>query len=72
VPKDHIVIEVEGALDEAINPFILKYLNRLSDLLFLLACLEEKGEKDRHGKDNGSAPGDRMEHMERMHQSQRP
>jgi cob(I)alamin adenosyltransferase len=25
------------------NPFILKYLNRLSDLVFLLACFEEKG-----------------------------
>ncbi len=24
------------------NPFILKYLNRLSDLIFLLACFEEK------------------------------
>jgi cob(I)alamin adenosyltransferase len=94
-----------------VNPLTLKYLNRLSDLLFLLACLEEKEEKDRrrisrafaiqaltrpglrqwtlfmaaivlvlvtvivllllfHGKDNGSAPGDMMEHMERMHQMQ--
>jgi cob(I)alamin adenosyltransferase len=96
-----------------VNPVILKYLNRLSDLLFLLACLEEKEEKDRrrisrafafqtlsrpglrkgamfmaaivlilvtvivllllfHGKDNGFAPEDMMEHMDRMHQSQRP
>ena len=29
------------------NRYILKYLNRLSDLLFVLACLEEKDEKDR-------------------------
>jgi cob(I)alamin adenosyltransferase len=29
-------------------PLVLKYLNRLSDLLFLLACLEEKGEFMRH------------------------
>jgi hypothetical protein len=28
-------------------PINLKYLNRLSDLLFLLACLEEKEEKER-------------------------
>jgi len=96
-----------------VNPFTLKYLNRLSDLLFLLACLEERGEKDRrrisrsfafqaltrpgfrkwimfmativltlvtvivllllfHGKDNGSSPGDVMEHMEKMHQTQQP
>lgn len=27
------------------NPFILKYLNRLSDLIFLLACFEEKDEE---------------------------
>jgi hypothetical protein len=24
------------------NPYLLQYLNRLSDLIFLLACLEEK------------------------------
>jgi cob(I)alamin adenosyltransferase len=30
-----------------VNPLIFKYLNRLSDLLFLLACLEEKEEKER-------------------------
>ena len=29
------------------NPFILKYLNRLSDLIFLLACFEEKDEKEK-------------------------
>ncbi len=29
------------------NPFILKYLNRLSDLVFLLACFEEKGDRER-------------------------
>lgn len=29
------------------NPFILKYLNRLSDLLFVLACFEEKDAEDR-------------------------
>ena len=27
------------------NPFILKYLNRLSDLIFLLACFEEKDDE---------------------------
>ncbi len=29
------------------NPHILKYLNRLSDLIFVLACFEEKGEEER-------------------------
>ena len=29
------------------NPFILKYLNRLSDLIFLLACFEEKEESEK-------------------------
>lgn len=29
------------------NPFILKYLNRLSDLIFLLACFEEKDEEEK-------------------------
>ncbi len=29
------------------NPFILKYLNRLADLLFLLACFEGKNAEDR-------------------------
>ncbi len=29
------------------NPFILKYLNRLSDLIFLLACFEEKGDEEK-------------------------
>jgi len=29
------------------NPFILKYLNRLSDLIFLLACFEEKDDRER-------------------------
>ena len=28
------------------NSYILKYLNRLSDLIFLLACLEEKDEEE--------------------------
>ncbi len=31
-----------------VNPLVLKYLNRLSDLLFLLACLEEKKDQRRH------------------------
>ena len=31
-----------------VPPLVLKYLNRLSDLLFLLACLEEKDEFKRH------------------------
>jgi cob(I)alamin adenosyltransferase len=30
-----------------VNPTVLTYLNRLSDLLFLLACLEEKEEEKR-------------------------
>ena len=29
------------------NPYILKYLNRLSDLIFLLACFEEKDEDEK-------------------------
>jgi cob(I)alamin adenosyltransferase len=29
------------------NPHILKYLNRLSDLIFVLACFEEKDEEER-------------------------
>jgi cob(I)alamin adenosyltransferase len=29
------------------NSYILKYLNRLSDLIFLLACFEEKSEAER-------------------------
>ncbi len=29
------------------NPYILKYLNRLSDLIFLLACFEEKDEEEK-------------------------
>jgi hypothetical protein len=29
------------------NPFILKYLNRLSDLIFLLACFEEKDDEEK-------------------------
>ncbi len=29
------------------NPSLLKYLNRLSDLVFLLACFEEKGDSER-------------------------
>ncbi len=29
------------------NPSILKYLNRLSDLVFLLACFEEKDDRER-------------------------
>jgi cob(I)alamin adenosyltransferase len=31
-----------------VPPLVLKYLNRLSDLLFLLACLEEKDAYKRH------------------------
>ncbi len=30
------------------NPSILKYLNRLSDLVFVLACFEEKDQRERH------------------------
>jgi cob(I)alamin adenosyltransferase len=30
------------------NPFALKYLNRLSDLLFVLACVESEEEKQHH------------------------
>jgi cob(I)alamin adenosyltransferase len=33
--------------DMIANLSILKYLNRLSDLIFLLACFEEKNEEDR-------------------------
>ncbi|NIS69351.1 MAG: cob(I)yrinic acid a,c-diamide adenosyltransferase [Proteobacteria bacterium] len=29
------------------NPYILKYLNRLSDLIFVLACFEEKDREER-------------------------
>jgi hypothetical protein len=29
------------------NSYILKYLNRLSDLIFLLACFEEKSELEK-------------------------
>jgi cob(I)alamin adenosyltransferase len=29
------------------NPYILKYLNRLSDLIFVLACFEEKDDTER-------------------------
>lgn len=29
------------------NPYILEYLNRLSDLIFLLACFEEKSDVER-------------------------
>lgn len=29
------------------NPCILKYLNRLSDLIFLMACFEEKGDEEK-------------------------
>jgi hypothetical protein len=43
VPKHHLVIEAGGSLDEA----ILKYLNRLSDLIFLMACFEEKGDEEK-------------------------
>jgi cob(I)alamin adenosyltransferase len=32
--------------DMMANPNVLKYLNRLSDLIFLLACLEEKDEEE--------------------------
>lgn len=38
-----------------VPPLVLKYLNRLSDLLFLLACLEEKDEFKRHKIRWGSA-----------------
>lgn len=31
------------------NPFLLKYLNRLSDLIFLLAAYEEKSETEKKG-----------------------
>jgi len=34
--------------DMIANPNVLKYLNRLSDLIFLLACFEEKGEEEKH------------------------
>jgi len=29
------------------NPFIFKYLNRLSDLIFLMACFEEKDDEEK-------------------------
>jgi len=32
--------------DMIANPNVLKYLNRLSDLIFLLACFEEKDEEE--------------------------
>jgi hypothetical protein len=47
VPKHHLIIEAGGSLDEANSLFILKYLNRLSDLIFLLACFEEKDEEEK-------------------------
>ena len=33
--------------DMIANPNVLKYLNRLSDLIFLLACFEEKDEEEK-------------------------
>ena len=36
-------ITVQLSKKEAINPLIIKYLNRLSDLLFVLARIENKG-----------------------------
>jgi hypothetical protein len=33
--------------DMIANPNVLKYLNRLSDLIFLLACFEEKDEAEK-------------------------
>lgn len=43
---ERIVVKMhsEGLIE---NPSILKYLNRLSDLVFLLACFEEKGDHER-------------------------
>ncbi len=43
---ERIVVRMssEGLIE---NPCILKYLNRLSDLLFVLACFEEKNAEDR-------------------------
>jgi cob(I)alamin adenosyltransferase len=38
-----------------VPPLVLKYLNRLSDLLFLLACLEEKNGYKRHKISSGLA-----------------
>lgn len=40
---ERIVVKMKRE-DMVENPHVLKYLNRLSDLIFLLACLEEKGE----------------------------
>lgn len=39
-----VKMKSEGMVE---NDYILKYLNRLSDLIFLLACIEEKGEGER-------------------------
>jgi len=43
---ERIVVKMksEGMIE---NPDILKYLNRLSDLIFVLACFEEKDEQER-------------------------
>jgi len=38
---------VRLAADEPVNPAVLRYVNRLSDLLFVLArCLNDKGKED--------------------------
>lgn len=39
-----VKMKSEGMVE---NDYILKYLNRLSDLIFLLACFEEKGKGER-------------------------
>jgi cob(I)alamin adenosyltransferase len=41
----HVVKMKNEGVD--VSPSILKYLNRLSDLLFLLACLEERDQTER-------------------------
>jgi len=45
---ERIVVKMqsEGYIE---NPFVVKYLNRISDLLFLLAAYEEKSENERRG-----------------------
>lgn len=43
---ERIVVKMKSE-DLIQNPHILKYLNRLSDLIFVLACFEEKDEAER-------------------------
>jgi cob(I)alamin adenosyltransferase len=43
---ERVVVKLKSE-DMIENSYILKYLNRLSDLMFVLACFEEKDEEER-------------------------